>query len=386
MTTATKSNTRGSRTPAGKTKRAQTKKGDTREVQEKRHPRNSDAPTPEQVVADRIIELLDQGELPPWEKGWSSSKMGYPQNAVSGKPYRGINVWMTVITQMIHGYQDPRWMTFRQAKALGGHIKKGEKSTNVVFWKVLQRNSEKDLGVEYLENPHLKGEPEPPEARADTSEGALRNTLKKDRRLICRIYNVFNVEQTEDCELPELETQVPAFNDPIDAAEAVIAGMPNPPAFETYALANHAPHYSPDKDVIRVPERGRYGRVEIYYNTVFHELTHSTGHQSRLARPGVTDTQTMSHEYGVEELVAGMGAAMLGDRAGIGRETLEVDAAYIRGWRDIISGDKSIVIKAAQQAQKAVDYILDYSQEQEPSNQAADPKTEEEDEECTTNT
>ena len=363
MTTAAKTKTKG-KTPAKQT----TKKTNEGKYPVKNSTKNPDAPTPEQAVADRIIELLDRGELPPWEKGWSSSKMGYPQNAVSKKPYRGINMWMTVLTQMVHGYNDPRWLTYRQASALGGHVKKGEKSTSIVFWKILDRSEKKDPNVEYLDNPNLKPEPEMVAEQNDSPD----KKGKKDRYPVCRMYHVFNAEQTEDCDLPELEGPE-TFTDPIEAAEAIIAAMPNPPAFETYALANHAPHYNPERDAIKIPERGRYGQVEIYYNTIFHELTHSTGHKSRLARPGVVNTQAMSHEYGVEELIAGMGAAMLGDRAGISRETMELDASYIRTWRDTIAADKSIVLKAAQQAQKAVDYILDYKLEPKP---AADPQTE----------
>ena len=87
------------------------------------------------AVADRIIELLDQGRLPPWERDWRDSTNGTPRNAVSMKPYRGVNRWMTLLTHMAMGYQDPRWLTCRQAEALGGHVRKGERSTEIVFWK-----------------------------------------------------------------------------------------------------------------------------------------------------------------------------------------------------------------------------------------------------------
>ena len=89
----------------------------------------------EDAVAGRIIELLDQGQLPPWEKDWRDSTNGTPRNAVSMKPYRGVNRWMTLLTHMAMGYQDPRWLTCRQAEALGGHVRRGERSTEIVFWK-----------------------------------------------------------------------------------------------------------------------------------------------------------------------------------------------------------------------------------------------------------
>ena len=308
----------------------------------KRRPRDPDAPNPAEAVANRIIELLDQGQMPPWQQGWNVNSSGYPQNAVSKKPYRGINFWMTLITQMAAGYKDPRWLTFRQAKVLGGHVRKGEKSTHIVFWKILQRDPDTEL--------------QPGEIQTFT-QGEAGAAPKAKSFPMARLYNVFNVEQVEGCEFPALD-QALVISDPIEAAEAIIAAMPNPPGFDTYEARNQAPHYIPSKDVVRVPDRGRYNKPELYYNSVFHELTHATGHSSRLARPGIiNETGKASHDYGVEELVAGMGAAMLGDRAGIGHETLEFDAAYVKHWRDVIAADKSIVLKAAQQAQKAVDYI-----------------------------
>ena len=100
----------------------------------------------EDAVADRIIELLDQGQLPPWEKDWRDSTNGTPLNAVSMKPYRGVNRWMTLLTHMVMGYQDPRWLTYRQAEALGGHVRKGERSTEIVFWKRVPVRDREDGG------------------------------------------------------------------------------------------------------------------------------------------------------------------------------------------------------------------------------------------------
>ena len=98
------------------------------------------------AVADRIIELLDQGQLPPWEKDWRDSTNGTPRNAVSMKPYRGVNRWMTLLAHMAMGYQDPRWLTYRQAEALGGHVRKGERSTETVFWKRVPVRDRDDSG------------------------------------------------------------------------------------------------------------------------------------------------------------------------------------------------------------------------------------------------
>ena len=298
--------------------------------------------TIEEEIADRIIELLDQGQLPPWEKDWRSSRHGgLLLNAITMKPYRGVNRWMTLLTQQLMGYDDPRWLTYRQAEALGGHVRKGEHATNVVFWKRVTPRQNDDEKPREQENPE-----EQPRTYS-----------------MLRAYRVFNVEQTEDCRLKPLpEPDEQSDHDPLELAEAIIAGMPNPPGFETYPESNEPPHYAPGKDLIRVPEMGRYRSVEGYYNTVFHELVHATGHPLRLHRFELDANARDLHAYGREELTAGMGSAMLAAHAGIGQDLLlQRDASYIQHWRDAIQGDKAMVIRAATLAQRATDCILGQS-------------------------
>ena len=287
------------------------------------------------LVADRILELLERGELPPWDRPWRINPRGIPCNAVTLRPYRGINVWMTRISQEIKGYRDHRWLTYKQAQQAGGNVRRGEKATVVVFWKMLEKEN-KD------------GKP---------------STFP-----MAATYNVFNAEQTEGCKLPELP-ELPEPADPIAEAEAVIAGMPNPPAFETYESENIPPHYRPLDDLVRVPDRRRYHRIELYYNTVYHELTHATGHPRRLDRFDPAHRPDL-HEYGVEELVAGMGSAMLADLTGISHVTITPDASYVKHWSEVIKADRSIVINAAQRSQKAVDYITGRNPEKQPADTA----------------
>ena len=300
----------------------------------------------EDAVADRIIELLDQGQLPPWEKDWRDSANSVPVNAVSMKPYRGVNRWMTLLTHMIMGYQDPRWLTYRQAEALGGHVRKGEKSTEIVFWKrVPVRDREDDGG----NGPQGGGQP----GGAPVGEDGKPRTYP-----MLRSYRVFNLDQTEDCRIEPMPQPEAQDHDPIEQAEAIIAGMPNPPAFQTYQNANHAPHYAPAVDTVRVPGMGRYRSTEGYYNTVFHELVHATGHPKRLDRFELDANAGDLHAYGREELTAAMGSAMLAAHAGTLAAVIERDASYIRHWRDTISADKPMIVRSATLAQRAVDLIL----------------------------
>ena len=248
-------------------------------------------------------------------------------NAVSMKPYRGINHWLTLITQDVMGYQDPRWLTFKQARDLGGTVRKGEKGSRIVFWKMI---------------PRKKGDPEDED-----------NVFP-----LLRSYTVFNLEQTEGCDVPDMEPPELRPETPVELAEAIIRDMPDPPEIVTYLHDNRPPRYYPARDRVMIPEMGRYENADYWYNTMFHELTHSTGHPKRLDRFKKETRHGELHNYGREELVAAMGSAMLGARAGIGSRVLELDASYIRHWRDAIAADKAMVVRAATLAQKSTDWIL----------------------------
>ena len=299
----------------------------------------------EEKIADRIIALLDLGELPPWERPWKSSMGGTCRNAVSSRPYRGINRWLTMLTQILMNYDDPRWLTFKQAQGLNGNVKKGEKSTDVIFFKITTKQE--------------------PHAPVDLEEPDRPKTYP-----VMRIYHVFNVEQTEGCKLNPLPKEDRTQHNPIETAEAIVRAMPDPPKTTRYEHSNTSPCYQPNADLVRIPVQGRYNRIEDWYNTLFHELVHSTGHPKRLDRFARETQEDSLHSYGQEELVAGMGAAMLGEQAGTGHLTLEQNAAYIKHWRDAIAADKGIVIRAAALAQKAVDHITGHQQEY-----SAEPQT-----------
>ena len=306
-----------------------------------------------EAIADRILELLDQGGLPPWERPWRTSDVGEPRNAISMKPYRGINHWLTLITHTVQNYKDPRWLTYRQAQTLDGNVRKGEESTRIVFWKKVNRRQGDEQDMNEVQELNLK----------------------QETYLVARFYNVFNVEQTHGCRLKPLPEpgEMPGA---IEQAEAIIQNMPNRPEFDTFEHINQPPHYIPGADQVRVPSRDRYQVPEQWYNSVFHELTHATGHPTRLARFEAQAEQDSLHRYGVEELVAGMGAAILSGQANMERETIQQDAAYIKHWRDAIAADKSIVLQAAGKAQRAADYILG---EQAPQKDTPeDPSTNEE--------
>ena len=272
------------------------------------------------IVTDRVVSLLERGVVP-WRRPWAGADV-QPQNLVSRRPYRGINPFLLGCT----GFASPFWLTFKQAKTLGGSVRKGEKATPVIFWKRWRTD------------------------RIDPETG--------DREVvdipILRYYNVFNVDQCDGIDAPAL----PKAHDfqPIQRCESVVQGMPKQPTIEHREARAY---YRPSTDTVNMPRPELFVGSEEYYSTLFHELSHATGHPSRLDRPGAANTAAFgSADYSREELVAEMGAAFLSGHCAIETATIENSAAYIAGWLRRLRDDHRLVVTAAAQAQKAADYIL----------------------------
>ena len=271
-----------------------------------------------QIITDRILAMLDAG-VNPWRKPWRAAAYKPPQNLLSRRPYRGVNVILLGLSP----YASPYWMSYRQTLQAGGHVKKGEKASLAVFWKLFDK--------------------------ADSAD-----PTKRERIPVLRYYNVFNVEQTEGVDYPKPE--LPTFtHDPIAEAERIAAAMPQPPAI-THDDERRA-FYRQETDTVNVPPLARFEKAAEYYSTLFHELTHATAHPSRLNRKTEGPQGFGSANYGREELIAEMGSAYLCGKAGILDETADNTAAYLDGWRALIKADRRAVVLAAAAAQKAVDYI-----------------------------
>ncbi|APG26373.1 hypothetical protein A7E75_13795 [Syntrophotalea acetylenica] len=269
------------------------------------------------------MELLEQGEIP-WRKPWKSSSGA--RNLISKRPYRGINQFLL----NSNPYGSPYWLTFKQAQEKGGHVRKSEKATLVVFWKWI--DLKETGGAENADLVSVSG-----------------------KVPLLRYYKVFNLEQVEGIKPPP-EEQVTNLFTPIQQAEQILNHMPHKPDIR---YGGDRAYYSPLLDYIQLPPREAFLSPEEFYSTAFHELTHATGHSDRLTRKGITEAAYFgSHEYSREELVAEFGASMLCAQAGIEQQTITNSAAYIQGWLRVLKGDKRLAIVAAGQAQRAVDFIL----------------------------
>ena len=279
------------------------------------------------IVTEKIINLLEQG-IVPWRRPWTST--GLPRNLVSKKPYNGINYFLLSASK----YVSPFWLTYRQATELGGHVRKGEESTIVIFWKV--------------EDLKQSGE------GRDTQESNENNR----RRFLLLYYRVFNLEQCELPQavldkLPKIETHE---HDPIEAAERIITDMPNPPEIQ---YAGSKAFYSSVTDRITLPPRELFISAEEQIATTYHEVSHATGHPKRLNRKSFTEAAPFgSPTYSFEEMIAEMSAAYLCAEAGISPAVLENQAAYIAGWLKKLRDDRKLLVHAAAQAQRAADYVL----------------------------
>jgi antirestriction protein ArdC len=273
-----------------------------------------------QRITDQIISLLEKGTVP-WNCPWSTVS-GILRNLTSNKVYRGVNLFLLAFS----GYSSQYWLTFKQCKELDGNVKKGEKGWPVLFWKSLRDDNRNDQDPE------------------------------EDRpRFVARYYTVFNATQTEGIDFPQPTIQNQEF-DPIIQCEQIVSEMPNKPSI---AHDEQRAYYSPLQDIVNVPQGIYFSEESEYYSTLFHELAHSTGHQSRLNRPSLTESKGFgSDPYCHEELVAEMTAAMLCGYTGIDGATIENSAAYISHWIEKLKENPRFVVNAASQAQKASDYIL----------------------------
>jgi antirestriction protein ArdC len=263
------------------------------------------------VITQRIIEQLEKGTIP-WRCPW---KTGIPKNLLTKTPYRGINA--IVLGSL--SFPNPYFLTFKQARSLGGFVRKGEKGIPIVFWNfIIDEESEDKKKLPFL-----------------------------------RYYTVFNASQCEGIEVPAAPLR--QFNQ-IEDCERIVSEMPDAPKI-SYA-ANYAA-YSPVTDTVKIPARESFDTSQGFYSTLFHELGHSTGHPSRLNRPGITQDLTFgSSSYSKEELIAELSSSFLCAKAGIVADTINSSASYIAGWLRALKNDKRLIISAAALAQKSSGYIL----------------------------
>jgi antirestriction protein ArdC len=295
-----------------------------------------------QEITDSIIQQLEQGTAP-WVKPWSSVDVSAPHNPASGTYYRGANFfWLTMLSSMGAYGTSNKWLTYKQAQTMGAQVTsraKG-KGVQVIFYKPL------------------------------TIQGALNpETMQHDSKVIpmLKTYTVFNADFIDGLPVDDIE---PAESKPefqtLEECEQFIAS--------TGASIKHggtSAFYAPDLDFIQLPAREDFKSNSDYYSTVLHELSHWTGHKSRIDRDFSKSKRFGDNAYAFEELVAELGSAMLCAHLKIDGKLQH--ASYLNSWLKVLRADSKAILKASAEAQKILDYLnkADLQQEQEPEQLAA---------------
>ena len=265
-------------------------------------------------VTSRIIEQLEHNIIP-WQKPWISS--GSAISRATGKPY-------SLLNQMILG-KPGEYLTFAQCQKEGGKIRKGEKSSMIVFWKFIEQEDEE--------------------------------THEKKQVPFLRYFSVFHIDQCEGLEAKHVQS-LPAIAKPDVKADSIIADYLQRSGVKLIHQEGDRAFYRPSTDSITLPLMAQFKEVAEYYSTAFHELTHSTGHQNRLDRLSKT-AFFGSEAYSKEELIAELSASALVSYCGLETSSsFRNNAAYIQNWLKVLKDDKRFIVSAAGKAEKAVSLIL----------------------------
>jgi antirestriction protein ArdC len=293
----------------------------------------------EQVV-NQIIEEIENGTLP-WCKPWKTGSAGLNLGGFAlplrhtGEAYRGINILSLWCAASAKGYRARHWMTFRQAIELKGCVRKGEKATGIIYADVSRKTEE-------------------------TPDG---ETVEKSFAFL-KAYSVFNAEQIDG--LPEkfyAKTPAPAPAEIIEEPKEVLV-IPGQEWLDTVpAVLRHGgdrAYFSPSQDFIQMPQAEAFKSGQAYTSTLIHELTHWTGHKSRLDR--LEHKRWGDDHYAFEELVAELGAAFGCANLGLVPAIREDHAPYLSHWLKQLKADPKALMSAAAKASQAIDFLDGYSQ------------------------
>ena len=260
-----------------------------------------------------------------------------PVNALTGKPYTGVNVLLLWLTADEAGYASNHWLTYRQAQQLGGHVRKGEVATLAVIYKDWKRQAVDEHGNRLTDS---EGEP-------------LMETVP-----VLKANPLFNVGQCDG--LPEhlmVKAEGRADVLPADTISERVLPVLNGSGVSVSSLPQDRAFYRPDTDRIVMPLSSQFDSVADYWTTLLHELVHSTGHEKRLRRAGISSfAGRKSPEYAFEELIAEMGSAFLCAHLGIAGDVQH--ESYIDGWLNVLKSDKKALFRACRQAREASEYLL----------------------------
>ncbi len=324
-----------------------------------------------QELTDKFVAALDEGKIP-WERPWDEVGVSArPRNAVSGHEYTGANRMVLTLTQLDQKYSDPRWLTFNQARHLGGGVEKVQKGTQIEFWSEKPFYTRKDVDISLNGAPvKVIGEKDGEvilagnrsartgdlDIKHDGKDYGWGQAERKLNILVSQVHTLFNVEQCRDLDIKPFDkgAEKPGrVFTPVERGEQLMAAMAKDGV--RFSEAPNRAFYQPMADAISLPPRAHFKRPDAFYGTALHECAHATGHESRLNRN--IQNPFGSIEYAKEELVAEMSSAFLAAETGIPHD-LDDHKAYIQSWADVLRNDKNELFRAAKQAGLAADYMI----------------------------
>ena len=300
--------------------------------------------------ADRIIKQIQEG-VAPWQKPWKPGQRFLPANFKSGHTYKGSNTLNLASVAIERGYSDHRWGTYKQIKAAGGYVRPGEKGTIIVHARSHDRKAVKD------EN----GNPVKDKDGKQVYQWVRRTTPGFKRHV------VFNVEQADRVNLPELPDAKPSWKVHDDAERVIRAS-----GVDFRHEGGDRAFYQLDKDRIEMPAREQFPDAGSYYRTALHEVAHATGHESRMNRESLQDAVTAgygSQSYAKEELRAEISSMMTNTELGIGHESRH-GSAYVGSWVEALEERPKEIVEAASEAHSMSVYMLERGRELAEQDQA----------------
>ena len=317
-----------------------------------------------QMITDKVISMFKNAKASDYHRAWKDDAFFIPLNFDSKKPYRGVNrLLLQERIGFAGAFRNPYFLTFNQIKKHGGRLKKGTRGYEVVYYSIRYIvPADKNTGRKAYSSTNAH----------KVIDFIDKHKLSEDivtRIPMIRYYNVYNGASIEgiDFQLDKLQIgrAVPDTAPENQAAALIVENYPNPPAIKHEG--NQA-YYSPSGDYVKMPKKEQFDSINDYYRTLFHELTHSTGHDKRLDR-GI-HLMLEKEDYAKEELVAEFGAVFLSAWAGIMWYTNKNHAVYLKNWNSAIKeaeNDNKFLMKAASLAQQATDYILNLNAAGQPA-------------------
>lgn len=323
-------------------------------------------------VTDLIINTIKKVGHLPWQKEWiGGGSENEAKNYVTKKTYNGINFLLLnfdIKYDKLTGYnylvpikfEQPYYLTFNQIEEAGAKLKAGSKARRVIYYTMIFSYKNGDLEISTTDKAKY--------TEFIKSNGITAQQIKEFGKKIpvIKYYNVYRADDCTGLKFPPKPK--PKTTSPIEQAQAIIDGYPNPPK---YTFIGADAYYQPANDLVNMPKIAAFTKEEFYYSTFFHEIIHSTGHSKRLDRGNDTRKRDGGQEdkkaYAFEELVAELGAVFLCSEAGILFTTVENSAKYLKGWNSRLitelENDNRFFLKASAQAQKAANWILDRNTE-----------------------